>query len=199
MAIGARSCAPASAPTSHSWRAWITSRGCTSTRSTRSAPAHWPPEPTRCAGSPIATTQASPRPAPPTRRCANPTPTRCWCCAREPSSSSPRACGRAATCASSRTCSAPAPKRCSPIIRRTEPVDLTFTDDQLAFRDELRDWLAANAPGDAPADEDANYRWRTDWQRRLNDGGWAGVHWPKEYGGRGASLMETAIFFEEMG
>ncbi|HEX4735554.1 MAG TPA: acyl-CoA dehydrogenase family protein, partial [Thermoleophilaceae bacterium] len=78
-------------------------------------------------------------------------------------------------------------------------MDLTFTDDQLAFRDELRDWLAANPPGDEPADEDSSYRWRTEWQRRLNDGGWAGVHWPKEYGGRGASLMETAIFFEELG
>jgi alkylation response protein AidB-like acyl-CoA dehydrogenase len=78
-------------------------------------------------------------------------------------------------------------------------VDLTFTDEQLAFRDELRDWLSSNPPGDSPTDEDANYRWRTDWQRRLNDGGWAGVHWPKEYGGRGASLMETAIFFEELG
>ncbi len=33
----------------------------------------------------------------------------------------------------------------------------------------------------------------------CNDGGWAGVHWPTEYGGRGASLMETAIFFEELG
>jgi alkylation response protein AidB-like acyl-CoA dehydrogenase len=78
-------------------------------------------------------------------------------------------------------------------------VDLTFTEEQLAFRDELREWLAANAPGESPADEDEAYRWRADWQRRLNDGGWAGVHWPKEYGGRGASLMETAIFFEEMG
>jgi alkylation response protein AidB-like acyl-CoA dehydrogenase len=78
-------------------------------------------------------------------------------------------------------------------------VDLTFTDDQLAFRDELREWFAANPPGDEPADENEALRWRTDWQRRLNDGGWAGVHWPKEYGGRGASLMETAIFFEELG
>ncbi len=78
-------------------------------------------------------------------------------------------------------------------------MDLTFTDEQTAFRDELREWLAANAPGESPAGEAAAYRWRSDWQRRLNDGGWAGVHWPKEYGGRGASLMETAIFFEEMG
>ena len=78
-------------------------------------------------------------------------------------------------------------------------MDLTFTDEQLAFRDELRDWFAANPPGDEPTDEAEQLRWRVDWQRRLNDGGWAGVHWPKEYGGRGASLMETAIFFEELG
>jgi alkylation response protein AidB-like acyl-CoA dehydrogenase len=80
-------------------------------------------------------------------------------------------------------------------------MDLTFTDEQLAFRDELRGWLADNPPGDRPAgaDEDAEYAWRRDWQRRLHGGGWAGVHWPREFGGRGASLTETAIFFEELG
>jgi alkylation response protein AidB-like acyl-CoA dehydrogenase len=78
-------------------------------------------------------------------------------------------------------------------------VDLTFSDTQLAFRDELRAWLDANPPGDAPEGDDARYAWARDWQRRLHEGGWAGVHWPKEYGGRGASLMETAIFFEELG
>jgi alkylation response protein AidB-like acyl-CoA dehydrogenase len=70
---------------------------------------------------------------------------------------------------------------------------------QAAFRDELRAWLDANPPGDPPASEDEQNVWRRDWQRRLNDGGWAGVHWPREYGGRGATLSETAIFFEEMG
>ena len=78
-------------------------------------------------------------------------------------------------------------------------MDLTFTDSQLAFRDELRAWLQANPPGPEPEGEDAGYNWRRDWQRKLNEGGWAGVHWPKEYGGRGAQLMETAIFFEELG
>jgi alkylation response protein AidB-like acyl-CoA dehydrogenase len=78
-------------------------------------------------------------------------------------------------------------------------MDLTFNDQEAAFRDELRAWLADNPAGDAPPDEDSQYAWRRDWQRRLNDGRWAGVHWPEEYGGRGASLMETAIFFEEMG
>jgi alkylation response protein AidB-like acyl-CoA dehydrogenase len=79
-------------------------------------------------------------------------------------------------------------------------MDLSFTDEQLAFRDELRGWLADNAPGTDPEhDEDASYAFRRDWQRKLAEGGWAGVHWPTEYGGRGASLTETAIFFEELG
>ncbi len=77
-------------------------------------------------------------------------------------------------------------------------MDLTFSDSETAFRDELRAWLDANDPGDEPADEAANYAWRRDWQRRLYDGGWAAVHWPREYGGRGASVTESAIFYEEL-
>ncbi|HEY3019402.1 MAG TPA: acyl-CoA dehydrogenase family protein, partial [Solirubrobacteraceae bacterium] len=78
-------------------------------------------------------------------------------------------------------------------------MDLTFTETETAFRDELREWLAANPPGHEPTRDAESYAWRRDWQRRLHEGGWAGVHWPREYGGRGASLMETAIFFEELG
>ncbi len=78
-------------------------------------------------------------------------------------------------------------------------MDLTFNDTELAFRDEVRAWLDENSPGEQPGDEDGQYTWRRDWQRRMNEDGWAGVHWPTEYGGRGATLMETAIFFEEMG
>ena len=78
-------------------------------------------------------------------------------------------------------------------------MDLTFSASELAFRDELRAWFAANPPGEDPGGERGTYRWQRDWQARLHAGGWAGVHWPKEYGGRGASLFETAIFFEELG
>ena len=79
-------------------------------------------------------------------------------------------------------------------------MDLTFSDAELAFRDELRAWFSDHDPGEEPTrDEDAHYRWRRDFQRRLADDGWAAVHWPVEYGGRGATLTESAIFFEELG
>ena len=78
-------------------------------------------------------------------------------------------------------------------------MDLTFNEHELAFRDELRGWLADNPPGDPPTEEDAQYTWRRDFQRRLAGGGWAAVHWPREYGGRGATLTQSAIFFEELG
>jgi alkylation response protein AidB-like acyl-CoA dehydrogenase len=80
-------------------------------------------------------------------------------------------------------------------------MDLTFNEREIAFRDELRGWLAANAPEAHPTttDEDAQYARARDWQRKLADAGWAGVHWPVEYGGRGATLTESAIFFEELG
>jgi alkylation response protein AidB-like acyl-CoA dehydrogenase len=79
-------------------------------------------------------------------------------------------------------------------------MDLTFDERELAFRDELRAWLAANPPvGEPERDEHAHYAWRRDYERRLAEGGWAGVHWPAEYGGRGATLTQSAIFFEELG
>ena len=77
-------------------------------------------------------------------------------------------------------------------------MDLTFNASELAFRDEFRAWIDANHPGDAPDGEDEAYGFRRDWQRKLYEGGWAAVHWPKEYGGRDATLVEAAIFNEEL-
>jgi alkylation response protein AidB-like acyl-CoA dehydrogenase len=76
-------------------------------------------------------------------------------------------------------------------------VDLTLSPKEEAFRDELREWLAANHPGSEPTGDEAAFQFRRDWQRRLHQAGWAGVSWPTEYGGRGATLIEQAIFNEE--
>jgi alkylation response protein AidB-like acyl-CoA dehydrogenase len=78
-------------------------------------------------------------------------------------------------------------------------VDLTLTDEERAFRDEVRTWLADNHPGPMPdGDDSAKFEFQREWQRRMHADGWAGVAWPKEYGGRGASLLEQTIFFTEM-
>ena len=42
------------------------------------------------------------------------------------------------------------------------------------------------------------FEFEREWQRQLHDAGWAGVSWPKEYGGRGATLIEQSIFGEEL-
>jgi alkylation response protein AidB-like acyl-CoA dehydrogenase len=77
-------------------------------------------------------------------------------------------------------------------------VDLTLSAEEAAFRDELRSWLDANHPGREPEGDEGGFEFRRDWQRKLYDAGWAGLSWPKEYGGRGASLIEQAIFNEEI-
>ncbi len=81
-------------------------------------------------------------------------------------------------------------------------MDLNLTAEELRFRDELRAWLKANVPKDWDNWRDKSLEARFDylkrWQRRLYEGGWAGISWPKEYGGRGASLMQQAIFWQEM-
>ncbi len=77
-------------------------------------------------------------------------------------------------------------------------MDLTLTPEEQAFRDEVRTWLEENHPGEPPAGDEAGFAFSREWQRKMHEGGWAGISWPKEYGGRGASLIEQAIFSEEM-
>ena len=81
-------------------------------------------------------------------------------------------------------------------------MDLNLTTEEGQFRDELRAWLESNSPKDwdqwreKPMEE--SFPYLRAWQRKLYEGGWAAVSWPKEYGGRSASLMQQAIFWEEM-
>ncbi len=71
-----------------------------------------------------------------------------------------------------------------------------------SFRAEARAWLSAHAPAmrsrlEHAPDEHEQFDANRAWQRELFDGGWAGVAWPREYGGRGASPAQAAIFAEE--
>lgn len=83
-------------------------------------------------------------------------------------------------------------------------MDFSYSKAELAFRDELRKWLSAALPpgwGETvfePDDEDERAQFRLEWERKLFKGGWNGINWPKKYGGRGATLIEQAIFAEEM-
>jgi alkylation response protein AidB-like acyl-CoA dehydrogenase len=84
-------------------------------------------------------------------------------------------------------------------------MDFRFSPDEEQFRQEVRTWLETNVPADlrAGGDEDlAPYeRWKRQktWHKKLYEGGWIGIWWPTEYGGRGASVIEQAIFNEELG
>ena len=81
-------------------------------------------------------------------------------------------------------------------------MDLKLTAEEVGFRDELRAWLEANVPADWDDRREESLESRFDylkaWQRKVYEAGWAGISWPKAYGGRGASLMEQVIFYEEM-
>ena len=86
-------------------------------------------------------------------------------------------------------------------------MDFSFTPEDEAFRAELRAWLDENLPpfkeqgeiGDvgAPGLLRTMER-RKAWQRKLNEGQWAAINWPKEWGGREATIMQNVIYSEEM-
>lgn len=82
-------------------------------------------------------------------------------------------------------------------------MDLNLTPEETDFRDSLRAWLAEHVPDPWPREQrgeanDEYWVYLRNWQRALFDGGWAGVSWPKEYGGRGASPIQQSIFLAEV-
>ena len=78
-------------------------------------------------------------------------------------------------------------------------MDLTYTDRQKAFRQEVRAWLDARVPKEplASFDTEKGFRQHREWERTLYTGNYGMVTWPKEYGGRGLDLIEWLIFEEE--
>ena len=73
-----------------------------------------------------------------------------------------------------------------------------MTESIASFRQQARAWLAQNAPKtSAPADGPESREYALAWQRTQAQGGWAGIAWPSEVGGRGASVLEQIAWFEE--
>ncbi|EGE42622.1 acyl-CoA dehydrogenase [Streptomyces sp. SID4928] len=80
-------------------------------------------------------------------------------------------------------------------------MDLAYTEAEEEFRWRLREWLSGVLPGlpakPSPDDWPARRAYDTAWQRMLYDAGYAGLHWPVDAGGRGATPTQHLIFLEE--
>ena len=77
-------------------------------------------------------------------------------------------------------------------------MDLEVTPQDRHFRQEVADWLRDNIPRDPRPPEGGEARaFDCAWQRKQYDGGWAGISWPLEYGGRGFTAQRQFIWHEE--
>jgi alkylation response protein AidB-like acyl-CoA dehydrogenase len=82
---------------------------------------------------------------------------------------------------------------------------LSFSAEDEKFREEVAGWLQANLVGEfaelkyrgGPGDEHMFPEERKKWEQKLAEGGWTCVGWPQEHGGRGLSIEQQVIFFEE--
>lgn len=84
-------------------------------------------------------------------------------------------------------------------------MDFSYSTAELDFRDQVRSWIDETVPGDYgsdawPISEDPEEHMQEikDWMQKVHDGGWSGINWPKEYGGRECSPIELFIFQDEM-
>ncbi len=85
-------------------------------------------------------------------------------------------------------------------------MDFNFSAEDEAFRKKLRAWLEVNAPkglenADSFAeeeDDDEDWKRRVAWYQKLHRAGWVGIDWPKEYGGRGATILQTIVYHQEL-
>jgi alkylation response protein AidB-like acyl-CoA dehydrogenase len=86
-------------------------------------------------------------------------------------------------------------------------VDFDDSPEEAAFRREVRAWMRENAPERDPGQLSTSHSFSDfdevfvtegkKWQRRIYDGGYAGITWPVEYGGRGGTVVEAMIFRQE--
>ena len=78
-------------------------------------------------------------------------------------------------------------------------MDLTFTESEIVFRDEIKTWLSENKPSEQwlPMDTETGFEQHRAWELELFNARWSVPNWPEEYGGRECSLIEWLLFEEE--
>lgn len=91
-------------------------------------------------------------------------------------------------------------------VKEVVQMDLAFNEKQEEYRQQAREWLINNIPEgwgtpefEWPDDEFERGKFLRDWDRKLYEGGFAGISWPKEYGGQGLTPVEEIIYDEEAG
>jgi alkylation response protein AidB-like acyl-CoA dehydrogenase len=92
------------------------------------------------------------------------------------------------------------------VEQRGAAMDFNLSPEDRAFRDELCAWLDANLPASERIptidlffeEDDTSFQRRLAWHRKMHQAGWVGIGWPREYGGRGATLLQQAIYNEEL-
>src|SRR5436853_3414963 len=84
-------------------------------------------------------------------------------------------------------------------------MDFDFTPEQEAFRKEVRAWLETNLPDDLRGKAFASSRADVEevrklraWQKTMAEAGYVGMDWPREFGGRGSTIVEMVILYQEM-
>ena len=84
-------------------------------------------------------------------------------------------------------------------------MNFDFSDREEGFRKEVRGWLEANLPDDLRGRAFAASRAGRDevkklraWQKRMCEAGYVGLDWPREFGGRGATIVDMVILYQEM-
>ncbi len=84
-------------------------------------------------------------------------------------------------------------------------MDFTFSEREQAFAQDARAWLEAEVPRAwrrdhcwSRAEDPLWVEIAREWQRKLHEGGWAAISWPREHGGRGATVIERWLFEEQL-
>src|SRR5439155_4970023 len=90
-----------------------------------------------------------------------------------------------------------------PLRRERSPMDFRLSPTEARFQREVHAWLVANLPAGwgtpdyrKPEEPAEKVRFARRWQGKLHEGGWSGLHWPREYGGRCATPTESSLFPE---